>query len=131
MVKDMMRGKYPSDHLKTVHMKYVNELINYMKVQDTTDILQKDYSPGTEKEIKEYMESETSSDVLKDADKLIMKDLDRSSPTMDDFVTKKIIKVKEPTPVPTRREANISTADHKTKGLKKNSKTSKDPKSSN
>ena len=130
MMKDMMRGKYPSDHLKTVHMKYVNELIKYMKVQDTTDILQKDYPPGTEKEFKEDMESETSEDVLEGANKLIMKELESNGSTMDDFVTKKIIKVKEPTPPPTRREANISTADHKTKGLKKKSKKSKEPKTS-
>lgn len=133
MTKDMMRGKYPSEHLKIVHMKYVNELINYMKVQDTTDILQKDYPPGTEKEFKEYMESETSEDVLENANKLIMKELDNNESSMDNFVTKKIIKVKKPPPpAPARREANISTADHKTKGLnQKKSKKSKDPKSSN
>ena len=102
-----------------------------MKVQDTTDILQKDYPPGTEKEFKEYMESETSEDVLENANKLIMKELDNNESSMDNFVTKKIIKVKEPPPAPKKREANISTAHHKTKGLKKKtSKKSKDPKSS-
>ena len=132
MVKDMMRGKYPSEHLKTVHMKYVNELINYMKVQDTTDILQKDYPPGTEKDVKEEMGSELSDDVVEDANKLMMKELDSNCPTMDNFVTKKIIKVKEPTPPPTRREANISTAEHKTKGLKKRkAKKPKEPRPSN
>lgn len=134
MMKNMMRGEYPSEHLKTVHMKYVNEIINYMKVQDTTDILQKDYPPGTEKkfkDFKEYMESEPSEYVLEDANKLIMKELDNNGSSMDNFVTKKIIKVKKPPPAPARREANISTADHKTKGLKKKkSKKSKDPRSS-
>ena len=130
MVKDMMRGKYPSEHLKDVHMKYVNELINYMKVQDTTDILQKDYPPKTETDIKEHADSELSDDLLEEANKLIMKDLDVEGSTMDDFVTKKIIKMKTPTPPPTRREANISTEEHKTKGLKKKKKKSKESKSS-
>jgi hypothetical protein len=129
MVKDMMRGKYPSDHLKDVHMKYVNELINHMKVQDTTDILQKDYPPKLE-EVKEHADSELSNDLLEEANKLIMKYLEADGPTMDDFVTKKIIKMKAPTPPPTRREANISTEEHKTKGLKKKSKKPKEPKSS-
>lgn len=130
MMKDMMRGNYPSEHLKTVHMNYVNELINYMKVQDTTDILQKDYPTQIEKEFKEMMEIETFSDIVEDANKLIMKDLENNGSTIDDFVTKKIIKVKEPPAAPTRREANISTSDHKTKGLKKKSKKSKNPKTS-
>ena len=132
MVKDMMRGKYPSEHLKTIHMKYVNELINYMKVQDTTDILQKDYPPRTEQEVKENINCDASDDILEYANKLIMKDLDSNSPTMEDFVTKKIIKVKIPAPPPTRREANISTAEHKTKGLnKKKVNSSKEPTTSN
>ena len=116
MIKDMMRGNYPSEHLKTAHMNYINELINYMKIQDTTDILQKEYPPGIEKEFKEDI---TCEHVVEDANKLIMKDLDNTGATIDDFVTKKIIKVKETLPAPTRREANISTAEHKTKGLKK------------
>lgn len=131
MMKDMMRGNYPSEHLKTVHMNYVNELINYMKVQDTSDILQKDYPPGIDKEFKEDIESKTCEDFIEDANKLIMKDLDNNRSTIDDFVIKKIIKVKEPLLAPTRREANISTSDHKTKGLKKKSKRSKNLKTPN
>ena len=127
MMKDMMRSNYPNEHLKTVHMNYVNELINYMKIQDTSDIFQKEYPPGTEKEFKEDVEI---GDIVEDANKLIMKELDNTGSTIDDFVTKKIIKVKEAFPAPTRREANISTAEHKTKGLKKKSKRSKDPKTS-
>jgi hypothetical protein len=131
MVKDMMRGKYPSDHLKDIHMKYVNELINHMKVQDTTDILQKDYPPKLEHEVKELADSELSDDLIEEANKIIMKELDADGSTMDDFVTKKIIKMKAPTPPPIRREANISTEEHKTKGLKKKkSKKPKDSKSS-
>jgi hypothetical protein len=125
MVKDMMRGKYPSEHLKDIHMKYVNELINYMKVQDTTDILQKDYPPKIEHEVKEHVDSELSDDLLEEANNLIMKDLDLEGPTMNDFVTKKIIKMKASPPPPTRREANISTEEHKTKGLKNKKHTNK------
>ncbi len=127
LVKDMMKGKYPSDHLKEVHMKYVNELIIYMKVQDTTDIFQSDYPPKSPKNVEESKddESNNSGEIMNEANKLMMKELDAELPTMDDYVTKKIIKVKEPTPPPTRREANINTIEHKTKGLKKKAKKKK------
>lgn len=126
MVKDMMRGKYLSEHLKEVHMRYVNELILHMKVQDTTDILQSDYPPKSpvNKE-NDDNDSTSSGEIVDQANKLMMKDTDAELPTMDDYVTKKIIKVKTPTPPPTRREANISTIEHKTKGLKKKVKKDK------
>ena len=135
MVKDMMRGKYPSDYLKDIHMKYVNELINHMKIQDTTDILQSDYppkSPKNEDSKNEDDDSTSSIEVMEKANKLMMKETDSDITTMDDFVTKKVIKVKTPTPPPTRREANISTVEHKTKGLKKKvKKEKKDKKKTN
>lgn len=129
MVKEMMRGKYQSDHLKELHMKYVNELIVHMKVQDTTDILQSDYPPKisakTEVNDDDDNESTSSGEIVEQANKLMMKETEADLSTMDDFVTKKIIRVKIPTPPPTRREANISTLEHKTKGLKKKSKKEK------
>ena len=108
-------------------MKYVNELIIYMKVQDTTDIFQSDYPPKSPKNVEELKddESNSSGEIMNEANKLMMKELDAELPTMDDYVTKKIIKVKEPTPPPTRREANINTIEHKTKGLKKKAKKKK------
>ena len=130
MVKDMMRGKYPSDYLKDIHMKYVNELINHMKVQDTTDILQSDYppkSPTNKDPENNDNESTSSGEIMEQANKLMMKETDADVSTMDDFVTKKIIKMKTPTPPPTRREANIKTEDHKTKGLKRKKKGKKKP----
>lgn len=127
MVKDMMRGKFPSKHLKDVHMKYVNELINYMKVQDTADILQSDY-PTDELVADEVIDDNvfTCPELMEEANKLMMKDLDTGEPTLDDFVTKKVIRIKEPLPPPKIRVADISTDEHKTKGLKSKKKKKND-----
>ena len=41
--KEMLKGKYPTDNLKRIHMNYVNELIDYMKVIDRAEILQQEH----------------------------------------------------------------------------------------
>jgi len=124
MMKEMMKGKYPSESLKELHMKYVSELINYMKIQDTTDILQSDYPPKSPPKNTDASDdiSSSSGEIMDEANKLMMKESDADVPTMDDFVTKKIIRVKVPVPPPTVRIANIKTDEHKTKGLKKKKK---------
>jgi hypothetical protein len=125
MMKDMLRGKYPSDELRRAHQSYVHSLINYIKVQDRVDLIQKDYPP---KSIDESSDKQNTliEDSLISANALLMTNLPvNDKGTLDDFVEVKKCKVTKDVIPPRRKDLNIKTDDHRTKGLKERKKKKK------
>ena len=117
IIKEMLDGKYPNDDIKKEHMNYVDTLIEYMKLQDRTDILQKDYSKQVS--FSKYEQHDDDNEVfdIANTDKCMMNISDCKQPTLDNFVLTKKVVIKEPVPLPVIREVDIKTESHKTKGV--------------
>ena len=132
--KNMLRGKYPTDNLKRAHMVYVSELIEYMKVTDRTELLQKDFEKITTDGDAEDNASKNLSPIAESctmkADKGIMKHVEGKEGSLDDFVERKTVRMSQPPPPPRKKNIDIKTAEHKVKGLKKKKKNKKEDKSS-
>ena len=134
MMKSMLKGKYESESLKQAHRAYVSTIIEHIKCQDRCELLQSEYPPKTitnkpeENKINEIIGLETIPEEadLSQADALLMTNKSsEKQPTLDDFVEIKKMKVKKEDPPPRRRNVNIKTEAHRTKGLR-----SKKPKKS-
>jgi hypothetical protein len=100
LTKDMLKGDIPdNEYIKSIYDTYVNGLIKYFKMVDTTDIIQKQYSDEiiqkTEDNIlinKEDSSDESIISTIKEvsidkADDLLMRKISGPS-TLDNFVIK-------------------------------------------
>ena len=126
--RQMLKGSYPTDNLKRAHMMYVNELIEYMKVTDRSEILQKDFEKMTVENNTKTEDNNLSpiaESCTREADMGIMKHVEGKEGSLDDFVQKKVVRVSQPPPVPRRKNVDIKTEDHRVKGLKKKKKKKK------
>ena len=133
MMKSMLKGKYESDSLKEAHRAYVSTIIEHIKCQDRCELLQSEYPPKTSKNKMDKntnqifgLETIPEEADLSQADALLMSNKSsEKQPTLDDFVEIRKMKVKKEDPPPRRRNVNIKTEAHRTKGLR-----SKKPKKS-
>lgn len=116
MIKDMLEGKYPNDDIKKEHMNYVDTLIEYMKLQDRTDILQTEYSKQVSFSKYEQHSDAEAFDIT-NTDMCMMNVSECKQPTLDDFVITKKVIIKDPIPPPLIRDVDIKTESHKTKGI--------------
>ena len=133
MMKSMLKGKYESESLKEAHRAYVSTIIEHIKCQDRCELLQSEYPPETSKNksIKNTnrifgLETIPEEADLSQADTLLM--VNKSSekqPTLDDFVEIRKMNIKKEDPPPRRRNINIKTDAHRTKGLRSKPKKSK------
>jgi hypothetical protein len=104
LTKDMLKGEIPDNsYIKSIYETYVNGLIKYFKMVDTSDIIQKQYNDDvtqyTEEHVsKENIESNIESNIEDDintikevsidkADDLLMRRISGPS-TLDNFVIK-------------------------------------------
>ena len=144
LCKDMLKGKFESEELKKIHMNYVNELISYFKMKDTSDILQSEYdstksisiinSEEEEAQLKEAQlkevqlkETQLKETQLKEAqlkeiyteDKL-NKNLMRkkNTSTLDNYVTIVKKEKEELVNYPVKKEINLKTSSLKNKGVR-------------
>ena len=116
MIKDMLAGKYPNNDIKREHLDYMNVLIEYMKSQDRTDLLQTEHAKQVSFSKYEDDMSVKKFDI-EDVDKEMVQPV-CNQPTLDDFVLTKKIHIKTPLPPephPKIRAINIKTESHKTK----------------
>ena len=111
-------------------MTYVSELIDYMKITDRAEIIQKDF----EKISVEDTDTPDKDDgkltpiaesCTMEADKGIMKQVEGKAGSLDDFVERKVVKVSQPPAPPRRKNIDIKTEEHRNKGLKKKKKKKK------
>lgn len=116
MMKDMLNNNYPNDEIKKIHMDYTNVLIEHLKMQDITDILQKEHrNNDTEQKIQH---GDPGTFDLATADKSICKDIPSRTTTLDNFVTATTTQTAKRISLPPKREIDIKTQEHKTKGIK-------------
>lgn len=116
MMKDMLHGNYPNDDIKKMHMDYTNVLIEHLKMQDITDIIQKEHRNNDVQ--KQIHNKEPYTFDLASADKGICKDTSSRTLTLDNFVTAKTTRTEKRISLPSKREIDIKTEEHKIKGIK-------------
>jgi len=119
MIKDMLRGKYPNDDIKKEHLNYIDTLIEYMKIQDRSDIIQKEYAKQVS--FSKYEQSSEDKPML-DISTIDINMLnvinEPKQPTLDNFVLTKKVVIKEVPDHPVIKNIDIKTESHKTKGIK-------------
>ena len=116
ITKDMCKGRYLDDNLKTVFLSYAHTIIYYLKQLDEKDILQSDYA-GLQfaPSIGPHIISDPSANF--DVNNLIINKPKEIS-NLDDFVKKINVDVSDKI-LPTRRVANINDPKLRNKGVKK------------
>jgi hypothetical protein len=139
LCKDMLKGNFESEELKKIHMNYVNELIFYFKMKDTSDILQSEYDStksisiiNREEEEAQLKEAQLKEAQLKEAqlketqlkeiyteDKL-NKNLMRkkNTSTLDNYVTIVKKEKEELVNYPVKKEINLKSLSLKNKGVR-------------
>ena len=114
ITKDMTRGQFENETLKSLFDNYVSQIIYYFKRVDTKDIYQEEYNDLTfdDNNLEDYVINDDTS-----FDKLLL-NTQEPIPTLNNFV-KKINIEKEQKIVPTQKIANIKDPSLRTKGVKK------------
>jgi len=99
LTKDMLKGDIPdNEYIKSIYDTYVNGLIKYFKMVDTTDIIQKQYSDEIIQKTEENILFNQAESIIEDlstikevnidkADDLLMRKISGPS-TLDNFVIK-------------------------------------------
>ena len=128
ITKDMLKGEYVCANLEKIHNDYIKSLIHHFKTTDEFEIMQSEYT---------ISQSKTNVDVSGQVHDLSMQVYDLSGQqqqqqqinavmmkhtnkrvSLDDFVFKKAIHIKQLIPAPKRKEINVNTPAHKVKGIK-------------
>jgi hypothetical protein len=149
LTKDMLKGEIPeNNYIRSIYETYVNGLIKYFKMVDTSDIIQKQYAEGKEvavvateeaNEVNEVNElDEVAADLTLDSIKLDTKkeitihnmndDLIRkytTSATLDNFVIKQHNEAKDTRIIPIILDVDLKEPSLKTKGVKEKPKREK------
>lgn len=147
LTKDMLKGEIPeNNYIRSIYETYVNGLIKYFKMVDTSDIIQKQYVEGEEVLVNELVGANASevanevvaTDVDLDSIKLDTKkeitihnmndDLIRkytTSATLDNFVIKQHNETKDTRIIPIILDVDLKEPSLKTKGVKDKPKREK------
>jgi hypothetical protein len=122
LTKDMCKGEYVNDNLKTFFLNYAHALVYYLKQLDEKDIFQEQYdgliSKFSTTDVLDISNSEVNeANIENDINSLL---INKPQPVnnLDSFVKKINIKSEERI-LPQRRIANIKDPKLKKKGLKK------------
>jgi hypothetical protein len=100
---------------------YINTCIQYFKTIDSNDIIQNEYSSFVGMSVLNELDDEDE-DALQskeDADKLLMRSINVSKPSLDNFVTTKLTKKAEEMILPKQKDINLTDPILKTKGVLK------------
>jgi len=125
--RDIMRGNVANTIVQEAHDEYVKAAIQYFKVNDKTEILQKEHESG-QANVERKGEDQTL-DNNKDSNfdigmvnKAFFEAPETRQPrqTLDNFVTSKTLKIAEPVKHPQRRQINLKTKELRMKGVPRN-----------
>ena len=118
----------PEDLLPDVKYAYDNFLnasINYFKTIDNNDLLQEEYKTLDDNNVAlENINAipELGDDVgVEEADKLLMRSIKITTPSLDKYVKRKSTKPEEKLIMPKQKEINLMNPDLKVKGIQSNS----------
>ena len=109
---------------------YIKTCINYFKITDRSDIIQEDYKEY-ENSVKNELVNESEATIeneiinqtefMKDENnKLLMRSINISKPTLDNFIKIKMTKLPEELIIPQQKEINLKDPVLKNKGISKN-----------
>ena len=109
--------------LKYAYDNFINTSINYFKTIDSNDLLQEEYKKLDEEE---SMNINTIPDlgndnVVEEADKLLLRSITITTPTLDKYVKRKTTKPHEKMILPKQKEVNLMDPELKVKGIQSNS----------
>jgi len=118
-MKEMLRGEFKNDRLRQLHDEYVHAIIQCLKEDDRTEVLQKDYPPPQIESTPAFdgVSNLPDNATVDEANACLMRRSVEPIPTLDDYVQVKRVEV-EPASFPRLREVNIRTEAHRSKGVK-------------
>tara|TARA_Y100000389_G_scaffold144318_1_gene142645 strand:- start:5086 stop:5610 length:525 start_codon:yes stop_codon:yes gene_type:complete len=128
ITKDMGKGEYPNNFIKSLYFEYATEIIYYLKNLDQKDILQEEYLDLSFKENcleNENKNLEENENGLENENKNLEENLNnlmikpKEKANLNNFV-KKINLDESEKIIPQKKKVNIKDAKFKTKGVKKN-----------
>lgn len=128
LTKEMLKGDIPDNTLiKSIYETYVNGLIKYFKIMDTTDIIQKQYD-NNDDNIDDNNDNENDNV----ASELNLKEINMSSllkpynvNTLDNFVVKQQNETNDTKVIPIILEVDLKEPSLKRKGIKDKEKKEK------
>lgn len=121
ITKDMLKGEYICPNLEKIHNDYIKSLIHHFKTTDEFEIMQSEYTISQAKtnvdvsgqvydlSMQVQQQEEINAVMMKHTNKRV---------SLDNFVLKKAIHIKQLIPAPKRKEINVNTPAHKVKGIK-------------
>ena len=130
LFKEMLINKAEPEDLfpdvKYAYDNFINASINYFKTIDSNDLLQEEYKNLDEQEaininsIPELGDDKTIM-TSEEADKLLMRSVKITTPSLDKYVKRKSTKPKEKLILPKQKEVNLMDPELKVKGIQSNS----------
>ena len=126
LTKDMLKGEIPENtYIKTIYENYVNALIKYFKMLDTSDIIQQQHN-NVEQSAEIHVDNHDTLDAIKEVtidkmDDLLMRKI--SGPTtLDNYVIKTQHATEDTRIIPVMLDINLKEPGLKTKGVKEKTK---------
>jgi hypothetical protein len=125
ITKDMLKGEYICPNLEKIHNDYIKSLIHHFKTTDEFEILQSEYAISQAKthvdssgqmhdlSVEEHKQHQEQQEI----NEIMMKNTNKRV-SLDNFVMKKAIHIKQSIPAPKKKEINVNTPAHKIKGIK-------------
>jgi hypothetical protein len=131
LFKELLINKSEPDDLlpdvKYAYDNFLNASINYFKTIDNNDLLQEEYKTLDDNNVAlENINAipELGDDIgLEDADKLLMRSIKITPPSLDKYVKRKSTKPQEMMIMPKQKEVNLMNPELKVKGIQSNSKS--------
>ena len=133
LFKELLINKLEPDNLlpdvKYAYDNFVNASINYFKTIDNNDLLQEEYKTLDEEDtinINAIPELGDDDNIvgLENADKLLMRSIKITQPSLDKYVKRKTTKPEEKLIMPKQKEINLMDPELKVKGIQSNSNNS-------
>ena len=127
LFKEILINKSEPENLfpdvKYAYDNFINSSINYFKTIDNNDLLQEEYKTLDETALENINAiPELGDDIgIEDANKLMMRSIKITNPTLDKYVKRKNTKPEEKLILPKQKEVNLMDPELKVKGLQNNS----------
>lgn len=125
ITKDMLKGEYVCANLEKIHNDYIKSLIHHFKTTDEFEIMQSEYKTHVDSSGQVYdlsgqvydLSVEEHNQQQQQINAVMMKHTNKRV-SLDNFVLKKAIHIKQLIPAPKKKEINVNTPAHKVKGIK-------------
>jgi hypothetical protein len=127
LFKEILINKSEPENLfpdvKYAYDNFINSSINYFKTIDSNDLLQEEYKTLDDSALENINNiPDLGHDIpAEEADKLLMRSIKITTPTLDKYVKRKTTKPEEKLILPKQKEVNLMDPELKVKGIQSNS----------